>query len=146
MAPSTATVRSLLQRATGDIQASGANSGSLLQLGGLVDILAPNVQVEIVGFNITINGAAAVKNPSSDIPSLASVIQVDKPIHADVTHVLADNDVIVAITRSKATTHSNIPWDHETVTVLHFDSNDQVDSVRVYNDTHALNQHISAAV
>ncbi|KAI1756762.1 hypothetical protein F4782DRAFT_280204 [Xylaria castorea] len=148
MAPTTAAIRSLLQKAPQQIQAKSGNAGSLLQLGGLEEILAPNVRVEIPGLGITIDGAATVKgsSPHPDLPALGNVIRLDKPIESNVTHVVGggDDDIIVAIVTSKAATHSGKAWDHETVIVLHFNNHDQIDLLKAYIDTKHVHEHLQA--
>ncbi|GAP91099.1 hypothetical protein SAMD00023353_1501650 [Rosellinia necatrix] len=149
MAPTTATIRSLLEKTPGNIAAKRSNPGSLFQLGGLEEILAPNVKVEIPGFAVTVTGAEAIKSlsPHPEFPALASIIRLDQPLTSTVTHVVGggSDDIIVAITSSKATTHSGKPWDHESVLVLHFNNQDQIDSLKAYIDTKSISEHIEAS-
>jgi hypothetical protein len=36
------------------------------------------------------------------------------------------------------------PWDHETVTLLHFNSQNKIDSVKLYIDTKHVHEHHEA--
>ncbi|KAI0103210.1 hypothetical protein GGR51DRAFT_525018 [Nemania sp. FL0031] len=154
MAPSSTEIRGLFQGFPGELTDSApafvksGTPGSFLQFGGLEEAFADDVKLEIPGLGITIQGAETLKSakPHPDIPDLADVIQFDQPGEASVSQVIGggSDEWSVAILKSKAATRTGLPWNHETVVLMHFNSDNKVDSLKLYVDTKHIQDHLQA--
>ncbi|KXX73798.1 hypothetical protein MMYC01_204606 [Madurella mycetomatis] len=148
MAPTAAQIEALLQQKPLHSHIKSGNSGSMLHLGGLEDILADDVTLEIPGLGVEVQGRD--KLTSADvhhkIPPMTNVINADHPVETLPPHVIGggSDEWAVAILTSKAMTHSGKAWDHQTVALMHFNADDKIDLLRGYIDTKHVHEHIEA--
>lgn len=110
MAPTAAKIAELLQQKPLHSHIKSGSSGSMLHLGGLEDILAEDVTLEIPGLGVEVQGRDRLTSTDvhHKIPPMTDVINADHPVETLPPHVIGggSDEWAVAILTSKAMTHS----------------------------------------
>lgn len=111
MAPTSAEIEQLLTSRPIHEHIKSDNPG-ILNFGGLENIFADNIHIEIPGLDVDIHGLEQFESDSvhPDIPSLTDVINTDLPVEVSAPHVIGggDDSHAVIIANSKGTTHSGM--------------------------------------
>ncbi|KAK0630902.1 hypothetical protein B0T17DRAFT_599008 [Bombardia bombarda] len=132
--PTAAEIKALLTQQSLHENIKSGDSGSLLHFGGLETIFADDIVLEIPGLGIKVQGAAKITGDDvhPDIPSASDVIHPDHPIETPPPVVIGggDEDWATAILNSTAKTHHGKDWDHETVALIHFNTEGKIDLLR----------------
>ncbi|KAI1801864.1 hypothetical protein F4811DRAFT_555469 [Daldinia bambusicola] len=123
-------------------------SGSV-QHGNLENHLAENVNFHIVSeaadISRQLSGHEAVKSLASSKagPSLHKLIDNTKPYETEIVHLIGSEQSpwVAAVLRNTATTKTGKPFKHEWVVLLEFDNQDHISTLKVYPDSHNLQNH-----